>query len=83
MIHALVNWPEVKCVACTSWKFSEDAFGSMMKRFQKGRFNMNDLKKQLEQMMQMGGMMREKARFAGKHFEGGRGGVVKARGGRD
>ena len=28
----------------------------MMKRFQKGRFNMNDLKKQLEQMMQMGGM---------------------------
>ena len=28
----------------------------MMKRFQKGRFDMNDLKKQLEQMMQMGGM---------------------------
>jgi len=28
----------------------------MMKRFQKGRFDMNDLKKQLEQMLQMGGM---------------------------
>jgi len=28
----------------------------MMKRFQKGRFNMNDLKLQLEQMMKMGGM---------------------------
>ena len=28
----------------------------MMKRFQKGRFDMNDLKKQLEQMIQMGGM---------------------------
>ncbi|MGB0959659.1 MAG: signal recognition particle protein [Halocynthiibacter sp.] len=28
----------------------------MMKRFQKGQFNMNDLKSQLEQMMQMGGM---------------------------
>ena len=28
----------------------------MMKRFQKGRFNMNDLKMQLEQMMKMGGM---------------------------
>ncbi len=28
----------------------------MMKRFQKGAFNMNDLKMQLEQMMKMGGM---------------------------
>ena len=28
----------------------------MMKRFQKGQFNMNDLKIQLEQMMKMGGM---------------------------
>jgi signal recognition particle subunit SRP54 len=28
----------------------------MMKRFQKGRFNMNDLRTQLEQMMKMGGM---------------------------
>ncbi|MEQ9695335.1 signal recognition particle protein [Shimia sp. SDUM112013] len=28
----------------------------MMKRFQKGRFNMNDLKMQLEQMQKMGGM---------------------------
>ncbi len=28
----------------------------MMKRFQKGQFNMNDLKGQLEQMMKMGGM---------------------------
>ncbi|WP_413718143.1 signal recognition particle protein [Silicimonas sp. MF1-12-2] len=28
----------------------------MMKRFQKGQFNMNDLKSQLEQMMKMGGM---------------------------
>ena len=28
----------------------------MMKRFQQGRFNMNDLKMQLEQMMKMGGM---------------------------
>ncbi|WP_204115587.1 signal recognition particle protein [Shimia biformata] len=28
----------------------------MMKRFQKGRFNMNDLKTQLEQMIKMGGM---------------------------
>ncbi len=28
----------------------------MMKRFQKGRFDMNDLKSQLEQMMKMGGM---------------------------
>ena len=28
----------------------------MMKRFQKGQFNMNDLKMQLEQMMKMGGM---------------------------
>ncbi len=28
----------------------------MMKRFQKGRFNMNDLRMQLEQMMKMGGM---------------------------
>ena len=29
---------------------------NMMKRFQKGQFNMNDLKLQLEQMMKMGGM---------------------------
>jgi signal recognition particle subunit SRP54 len=28
----------------------------MMKRFQKGQFNMNDLKMQLEQMQKMGGM---------------------------
>ena len=28
----------------------------MMKRFQKGRFNMNDMKMQLEQMQKMGGM---------------------------
>ncbi|EBA05863.1 signal recognition particle protein [Sagittula stellata] len=28
----------------------------MMKRFQKGQFNMNDLKMQLDQMMKMGGM---------------------------
>ena len=28
----------------------------MMKRFQKGQFNMNDLKSQLEQMQKMGGM---------------------------
>ncbi len=28
----------------------------MLKRFQKGRFNMNDLKMQLEQMIKMGGM---------------------------
>jgi len=28
----------------------------MMKRFQKGQFNMNDLKAQLEQMMKMGGL---------------------------
>ena len=28
----------------------------MMKRFQQGRFNMNDLKMQLEQMTKMGGM---------------------------
>ncbi|ANT60468.1 signal recognition particle protein [Salipiger sp. CCB-MM3] len=28
----------------------------MMKRFQKGQFNMNDLKMQLEQMMKMGGL---------------------------
>ncbi len=28
----------------------------MMKRFQKGQFNMNDLKAQLEQMLKMGGM---------------------------
>ncbi|MCP5086131.1 MAG: signal recognition particle protein, partial [Rhodobacteraceae bacterium] len=28
----------------------------MMKRFQKGQFNLNDLKSQLEQMMKMGGM---------------------------
>ncbi|NCW65293.1 MAG: signal recognition particle protein [Rhodobacteraceae bacterium] len=30
----------------------------MMKRFQKGQFNMNDLRTQLEQMMKMGGMER-------------------------
>jgi signal recognition particle subunit SRP54 len=28
----------------------------MMKRFQKGKFDMNDLKMQLEQMLKMGGM---------------------------
>ena len=28
----------------------------MMKRFQKGQFNMNDLKMQLDQMLKMGGM---------------------------
>ena len=28
----------------------------MMKRFQKGQFNMNDLRTQLEQMMKMGGV---------------------------
>src|SRR5690606_4161200 len=28
----------------------------MMRRFQKGQFNMNDLKMQLEQMLKMGGM---------------------------
>ena len=28
----------------------------MMKRFQKGLFNMNDLKMQLDQMLKMGGM---------------------------
>jgi signal recognition particle subunit SRP54 len=28
----------------------------MMKRFQKGQFNMNDLRSQLEQMLKMGGM---------------------------
>ena len=30
----------------------------MMKRFQKGQFNMNDLRTQLEQMMKMGGVER-------------------------
>ena len=34
---------------------AEDA-ERMMKRFQKGQFNMNDLKGQLEQMQKMGGM---------------------------
>ena len=33
-----------------------DQAEKMMKRFKKGRFNMNDLKAQLEQMMKMGGM---------------------------
>ncbi|MCB1354145.1 MAG: signal recognition particle protein [Rhodobacteraceae bacterium] len=33
-----------------------EAAERMMKRFQKGQFNMNDLKGQLEQMMKMGGM---------------------------
>jgi signal recognition particle subunit SRP54 len=34
----------------------EEAQARMMKRFQKGLFNMNDLKGQLEQMQKMGGM---------------------------
>jgi signal recognition particle subunit SRP54 len=33
-----------------------EAAERMMKRFQKGQFNMNDLKNQLEQMQKMGGM---------------------------
>ncbi len=33
-----------------------EAAERMMKRFQKGQFNMNDLKSQLEQMLKMGGM---------------------------
>jgi signal recognition particle subunit SRP54 len=33
-----------------------EAAERMMKRFQKGQFNMNDLKAQLEQMQKMGGM---------------------------
>ncbi len=33
-----------------------EAAERMMKRFQKGQFNMNDLKGQLEQMLKMGGM---------------------------
>ncbi|MHA1529416.1 MAG: signal recognition particle protein [Alphaproteobacteria bacterium] len=33
-----------------------DAAERMMKRFQKGRFDMNDMKSQLEQMLKMGGM---------------------------
>ena len=33
-----------------------DAAERMMKRFQKGQFNMNDLRSQLEQMQKMGGM---------------------------
>ena len=33
-----------------------DQAAKMMKRFQKGQFNMNDLKSQLEQMIKMGGM---------------------------
>ncbi len=33
-----------------------DQAARMMKRFQKGQFNMNDLKSQLEQMVKMGGM---------------------------
>jgi len=37
----------------------------MMKRFQKGQFNMNDLKMQLEQMMKMGGMMAKQVEEAG------------------
>ncbi|WP_424932225.1 signal recognition particle protein [Amaricoccus macauensis] len=36
--------------------FEREAAERMMKRFQKGQFNMNDLKGQLEQMMKMGGM---------------------------
>ncbi|OUD10261.1 signal recognition particle protein [Marivivens niveibacter] len=49
----------------------------MMKRFQKGRFNMNDLKMQLEQMIKMGGMdslmgmMPGMAKHAGKIKEAG------------
>jgi signal recognition particle subunit SRP54 len=33
-----------------------DQAAKMMKRFQKGQFNMNDLRSQLEQMIKMGGM---------------------------
>jgi signal recognition particle subunit SRP54 len=33
-----------------------DQASKMMKRFQKGQFNMNDLRSQLEQMIKMGGM---------------------------
>jgi len=36
--------------------FEAEQAERMMKRFQKGLFNMNDLKSQLEQMMKMGGM---------------------------
>jgi signal recognition particle subunit SRP54 len=36
--------------------FEAEQAERMMKRFQKGLFNMNDLKMQLEQMMKMGGM---------------------------
>jgi signal recognition particle subunit SRP54 len=34
----------------------EEQASRMMKRFQKGQFNMNDLKSQLDQMLKMGGM---------------------------
>ena len=36
--------------------FEAEQAERMMKRFQKGQFNMNDLKTQLEQMLKMGGM---------------------------
>ncbi len=36
--------------------FEAEQAERMMKRFQKGQFNMNDLKRQIEQMQQMGGM---------------------------
>jgi signal recognition particle subunit SRP54 len=36
--------------------FEAEAAERMMKRFQKGQFNMNDLKAQLQQMQKMGGM---------------------------
>jgi signal recognition particle subunit SRP54 len=36
--------------------FEREAAERMMKRFQKGQFNMNDLKGQFEQMLKMGGM---------------------------
>jgi signal recognition particle subunit SRP54 len=36
--------------------FEAEQAERMMKRFQQGRFNMNDLKMQLEQMIKMGGM---------------------------
>jgi signal recognition particle subunit SRP54 len=36
--------------------FEAEQAERMMKRFQQGRFNMNDLKMQLEQMLKMGGM---------------------------
>jgi signal recognition particle subunit SRP54 len=36
--------------------FEAEQAERMMKRFQKGQFNMNDLKGQLEQMLKMGGM---------------------------